>query len=32
VQDHQTAYAEYSRMRDALNATGVSFFFSLCGW
>lgn len=29
---HQTAYAEYAAMRDALNATGRPFFFSLCGW
>lgn len=31
-QDHQTAYAEYSLMRDALNSTGTNFLFSLCGW
>jgi hypothetical protein len=30
--DHQTAYSEYAGMRDALNATGRPFFFSLCGW
>ena len=30
--DHQTAFTEYATMRDALNATGVPFFFSLCGW
>lgn len=31
-QDHQTAFSEYAAMRDALNATGRSIFFSLCGW
>lgn len=31
-QDHPTAFHEYGLMRDALNATGRSFFFSLCGW
>jgi len=30
--DHQTAYAQYAAMRDGLNATGRSLFFSLCGW
>jgi hypothetical protein len=30
--DHQTAFSEYAAMRDALNATGRPFFFSLCGW
>jgi len=30
--DHQTAFGEYATMRDALNATGRPFFFSLCGW
>ena len=30
--DEQTAFAEYAAMRDALNATGRPFFFSLCGW
>lgn len=31
-QDHATAYAEYGRMRDALNRTGRPIVFSLCGW
>ena len=31
-QDHATAFADYGRMRDVLNATGRSVFFSLCGW
>ena len=30
--DHETAFAEYGRMRDALNATGRPILFSLCGW
>eukprot|EP01116_Phalansterium_solitarium_P007284 TRINITY_DN19879_c0_g1_i1.p1 TRINITY_DN19879_c0_g1~~TRINITY_DN19879_c0_g1_i1.p1 ORF type:complete len:555 (+),score=132.94 TRINITY_DN19879_c0_g1_i1:131-1795(+) len=36
AQDHQTAFAEYATMRDALaaagNVTGRTLFFSLCGW
>jgi len=32
VQDHSTAYHEYSLMRDGLNATGAPIVFSLCGW
>eukprot|EP00035_Acanthoeca_spectabilis_P001073 m.77465 g.77465 ORF g.77465 m.77465 type:complete len:418 (+) comp10610_c0_seq2:54-1307(+) len=31
-QDHATAFADYARMRDVLNATGKRVFFSLCGW
>lgn len=31
-QDHQTAFADYAEMRDALNATGRPVYFSLCGW
>lgn len=30
--DHQTAFAEYGKMRDALNSTGRKVLFSLCGW
>jgi alpha-galactosidase len=30
--DHQTAFHQYAKMRDALNATGRPIFFSLCGW
>jgi alpha-galactosidase len=29
-QDHPTAFHEYGLMRDGLNATGRSIFFSLC--
>jgi len=29
--DETPTVVEYSRMRDALNATGRSIFFSLCG-
>jgi len=32
TQDHEQAFAEYGKMRDALNATGRPIFFSLCGW
>jgi alpha-galactosidase len=31
-QDHATAFADYARMRDVLNATGRPVYFSLCGW
>ncbi len=31
-QDHATAFADYARFRDALNATGVSVYYNLCGW
>ena len=30
--DHESAFEEYGKMRDALNATGRKIFFSLCGW
>jgi len=30
--DHDVAFRQYSKMRDALNATGRPIFFSLCGW
>jgi len=30
--DHETAFEEYSKMRDALNSTGRKVLFSLCGW
>eukprot|EP01102_Stenamoeba_stenopodia_P008346 TRINITY_DN2398_c0_g2_i1.p1 TRINITY_DN2398_c0_g2~~TRINITY_DN2398_c0_g2_i1.p1 ORF type:complete len:422 (+),score=74.11 TRINITY_DN2398_c0_g2_i1:58-1323(+) len=29
---HEVAFAEYAKMRDALNATGRPIYFSLCGW
>jgi len=32
TQDHETAFAEYGKMRDALNATKREIYFSLCGW
>lgn len=31
-EDHQESFAQYAKMRDALNATGRPIFFSLCGW
>ena len=31
-QNHTEAFAEYGRMRDALNATGRPIVFSVCGW
>ena len=31
-QDHATAFADYARFRDAMNASGVPVFFNLCGW
>lgn len=31
-EDHAVAYGDYARMRDALNRTGRSILFSLCGW
>jgi len=31
-QDHDIAFGEYGKMRDALNQTGRPIFFSLCGW
>ena len=31
-QDHTTAFQDYAVMRDALNATGRTVYFSLCGW
>jgi alpha-galactosidase len=30
--DEEKAFAEYGKMRDALNATGRPIYFSLCGW
>lgn len=30
--DHATAFAEYAKMRDGLNATGRPIVLSLCGW
>ena len=31
-QDHATAFSDYAKFRDALNATGVPVYLSLCGW
>lgn len=31
-QDHNTAFQQYAKMRDALNNTGRSILFSMCGW
>lgn len=30
--DAPTAFAQYAKMRDALNATGRPIWFALCGW
>jgi len=30
--DQASAFTQYGKMRDALNATGRPIFFSLCGW
>ena len=30
--DRNTAFAEYGRMRDALNATGRKVLYQVCGW
>lgn len=30
--DHKTAFEQYGKMRDALNATGRQIWFALCGW
>ena len=31
-QDHATAFSDYAKFRDAMNATGERVWFSLCGW
>lgn len=31
-QTPSVAFADYARMRDALNATGRHIYFALCGW
>jgi alpha-galactosidase len=31
-QDHGTAFSDYAKFRDAMNATGVPVYFNLCGW
>eukprot|EP00931_Biecheleriopsis_adriatica_P056567 TRINITY_DN33520_c0_g1_i1.p1 TRINITY_DN33520_c0_g1~~TRINITY_DN33520_c0_g1_i1.p1 ORF type:complete len:403 (+),score=59.65 TRINITY_DN33520_c0_g1_i1:66-1274(+) len=28
----ETAFSQYGKMRDSLNATGRAIFFSICGW
>lgn len=30
--DHEVAFTQYGKMRDALNATGRPILFSVCGW
>ncbi|XP_065846502.1 probable alpha-galactosidase isoform X3 [Oscarella lobularis] len=30
--DHGSAFEQYAKMRDALNATGRPILYSLCGW
>ena len=30
--DYASAYERYSRMRDALNATGRNIYYSICNW
>jgi alpha-galactosidase len=30
--DHNASFAQYAKMRDALNATGRPIYFDLCGW
>ena len=30
--DHNASFAQYGKMRDALNATGRPIYFDLCGW
>ncbi len=31
-QDHATAFSDYAKFRDAMNASGRPVYFSLCGW
>ena len=31
-QDHAVAFSDYTKWRDAINATGERVWFSLCGW
>ena len=31
-QDHATAFSDYAKFRDAMNATKTPVYFSLCGW
>jgi alpha-galactosidase len=31
-QDHATAFSDYAKFRDAMNASGTHVWFSLCGW
>ena len=31
-QDHATAFSDYAKFRDAINATGQRVWFNLCGW
>jgi alpha-galactosidase len=31
-QDHATAFSDYGKFRDAMNASGTQVWFNLCGW
>ena len=31
-QDHSTAFSDYAKFRDAMNASGTQVWFNLCGW
>ena len=31
-QNHSTAFGDYARFRDAMNASGTRVWFNLCGW
>ena len=31
-QDHATAFSDYAKFRDAMNASGTQVWFNLCGW
>ena len=31
-QDHATAFSDYAKFRDAMNASGTHVWFNLCGW
>ena len=31
-QNHATAFSDYAKFRDAMNASGSQVWFSLCGW
>ena len=31
-QEHATAFSDYAKFRDAMNASGTQVWFNLCGW